>query len=299
MIKRYHKHGDLTDAVAEIRRNGVIIVENLFPPEVMDGLLTGVEGDLNAQTPGGGAFFGNSKRSVNGLFARGVGFSEHLLLSEQLLQLADGILLPEQSMAAATPRVEPTDTFSAIDPVVGPNCHHYHVNASVVMQVCQGGGNQMLHRDEWRYRPYMTRDPEGPELTLAFMVALTDFTVENGATRYIPGSNHWPEGQRPDESQVEQAKMARGSVAAWLGSVYHGLAINHTETPRSGLIFSYGVNHLIQEENQFMAVPPAAADALPKKARQLIGYRSSPALNFIEGLDEGHVLDLTETFSES
>ena len=47
------------------------------------------------------------------------------------------------------------------------------------------------------------------------------------------------------------------------------------------------------------SVPPAAADALPKKARQLIGYRSSPALNFIEGLDEGHVLDLTETFSES
>ena len=73
----------------------------------------------------------------------------------------------------------------------------------------------MLHRDEWRYRPYMTRDPEGPELTLAFMVALTDFTVENGATRSSPGSNHWPEGQRPDESQVEQAKKARGLSRAY------------------------------------------------------------------------------------
>lgn len=291
MIKRYQKHDDLIDAVAEIRRNGVVIVENLFPPQVMDEMLAVVDDDLGAQIPGGGEFFGSRKRSVNGLFGRGKLFSEHLLLSEQLLQLADGILLPEHTMAAESPRVASTDTFSAIDQAVGPNCHHYHVNASVVMQVCQGGGNQMLHRDEWRYRPYMTRDPEGPELTLAFMVALTDFSTENGATRFIPGSNHWPESQRPDEALVEQAEMAKGSVAAWLGSVYHGLAINHTNTPRSGLIFSYGVNHMMPEENQFVVVPPALAETLPKKARQLVGYRSSAGVNFIEGLNEGHALD--------
>ena len=98
--------------------------------------------------------------------------------------------------------------------------------------------NQMLHRDEWRYRPYMTRDPQGPELSLAFMVALTDFTAENGATRFVVGSNTWPEGRMPAEDQVEQAVMQKGSVGVWLGSVYHGLGINSTDTPRTGLIFS-------------------------------------------------------------
>jgi hypothetical protein len=40
----------------------------------------------------------------------------------------------------------------------------------------------------------------------------------------------------------------------------------------------------------FTAVPPAIAATLPKRAQQLIGYRSSHALNFIEGLDDNHVL---------
>ena len=51
----------------------------------------------------------------------------------------------------------------------------------------------------------------------------------------------------------------------------------------------------MQEENQFMAVPPAVANTLPKQARQLIGYHSSPTLNFIAGLDEGNVLDIAGT----
>ena len=92
-------------------------------------------------------------------------------------------------MAAASPKVTPPEFLEPIDPKVGPNCHHYHINASVVMQVCPGGENQMLHRYEWRYRPYLTRDPKGPELSLASMVALTDFTEHNGATRFFVGSN--------------------------------------------------------------------------------------------------------------
>ena len=270
----------------------MVILEGLFVPDVMDELLAAVSDELNAQDPGGGDFFGNSKRSVNALFARGPAFSEHLLLNEQLLQLADGILLPEQTRAAASPKVKPPEFLEAIDTSVGPNCHHYHVNASVAMQVCPGGGNQMLHRDEWRYRPYMTRDPQGPELSLAFMVALTDFTAENGATRFVVGSNAWPEGRMPGEDQVEQAVMRKGSVGVWLGSVYHGLGINRTSVPRTGIIFSYVVNHMMQEENQFMAVPPAVANALPKKARQLLGYCSSPAVNLIEGLEDGHILSV-------
>ena len=292
MIARFQKDDDLHTAVAEIRSNGVVIVENLFTPDAMDELLAIVSDELNSQDPGGGEFFGDSKRSVNGLFAHGSAFSEHLLLNEQLLQLADGVLLPEQTRAAASPEVTPPDFLAPIDPTVGPNCHHYHVNASVAMQVCTGGGNQMLHRDEWRYRPYMTRDPQGPELSLAFMVALTDFTSENGATRFVVGSNAWPEGRLPLENEVEQAVMRKGSVGVWLGSVFHGLGVNGTDTPRTGLIFSYVVNHMMQEENQFMAVPPDVAKSLPKKAQQLLGYCSAPAVNLIESLDDGHILTI-------
>lgn len=71
MIKRCNQDGDLTDAVAEIRCNGVVIIERLFSVALMDVLLADVEGELDAQALGGGQFFGGRKRSVNGLFARG------------------------------------------------------------------------------------------------------------------------------------------------------------------------------------------------------------------------------------
>lgn len=63
-------------AVADIRADGVVIIEDLFVPEVMDELLAAVSDELNAQDPGDGDFFGNSKRSVNALFAHGSAFSE-------------------------------------------------------------------------------------------------------------------------------------------------------------------------------------------------------------------------------
>ena len=290
-IKLFQSKDNKADAVAGIRRDGVVILEQLFSETQMNELAKALNPGLEAQSPGGGEFFGNAKRSINAIFARGTTFSTTLLMNEQLLALADGILLPTVPMAAATPPPRTPGFLDPIDPGVGPNCHHYHLNASVAMQVCAGGTPQMLHRDEWRYRPWFQRDPEGPELTLAFMVAITDFTAENGATHFIPGSNQWPESRKPRQDEVTQAIMPQGSVAAWLGSVYHGLGVNRTPVPRTGVIFSYGVDRMMQEENQFMAVPPELAAELPPKARKLLGYHSSPALNYIDGLDDGHVLD--------
>ena len=298
-IRRFAQHHKMNDVVSEIRQNGVAIIENLFEPAVMDLLFGQLNPFLENQEPGGGDFFGRRRRSVNGIFGKGKDFSEHLLLNESLLEVADGILLPdipmsalkqEEKKATQSHQASMGDMLRPIDQKQGPNCHHYRINASVCMQVCEGGDNQPLHRDEWRYRPYMQRDPEGPELTVAFMVALSEFTLDNGATRFIPSSNQWEEGRRPQETQIIQAAMPKGSVAVWLGSVYHGLGINNTSSPRNGLIFSYVVDHLAQEENQFTAIPRDFVDELPKRAQQIIGYHSSAGVNFIDGLEDGHAL---------
>ena len=300
-IRRFRPDDRAASIAAEIRDNGVAVVERLFAPEVADLLVAKVTPALEQQEPGGGDFFGHRRRSVGALFARGEEFAENLLQSERVLEVVDAILLPEHPMAAATRREKqerqatgadglPTDFHQRPDPLVGPNCHHYRINATVAMQVVQGGTNQYLHRDEWRYKPYMHRDPDGPELSLAIMVAGTDFTAANGATRFVPGSNRWPEGRTPTEAEVVQAVMPRGSAAFWLGSVYHGLGINHTNVPRTGFIYSFALDHLAQEENQFLSVPPDIAETLPPRAQQLLGYRMSATVNFVAGRDKDFVL---------
>ena len=127
----------------------------------MDMLFNHLRPSLDSQKPGGGDFFGYRKRSVNGIFGRGREFSEHLLLEEVLLEIADGILLPDIPMSTsarekkqneASSQNSMNDMMRQIDPASGPNCHHYKINASVCMQVARAG-TMPLHRDEWRYRP--------------------------------------------------------------------------------------------------------------------------------------------------
>jgi ectoine hydroxylase-related dioxygenase (phytanoyl-CoA dioxygenase family) len=303
-IRKFSTSASTPEIVAEIRENGVAVVENLFSTDEMDTLVGIVRTELDKQEPGRGEFFANQKaRSVSRLFARGVEFSEIFLQNERVLELEDAILLPENPMArsAEAKKTKEADSsreeqraaerfFTRPDPLVGPNCHHYRVNASVAMEVCRGGEHQGLHRDQYRYQPYMHRDPAGPELTLATMVAGTDFTAENGATRFIPRSNHWPADRQPEEHEIVQAEMPKGSAAFWLGSVLHGFAKSSVDEPRTGFIYSFGLDYLAQEENQFLAVPPEIARTLPLQARQLLGYRSSPAINWVEGLDRNDML---------
>ena len=55
-----------------------------------------------------------------------------------------------------------------------------------VIEIGPGNAAQMLHRDLENWFPFIAMGPAGPEVTVNFLIALTDFTEENGATRVIP-----------------------------------------------------------------------------------------------------------------
>jgi ectoine hydroxylase-related dioxygenase (phytanoyl-CoA dioxygenase family) len=114
---------------------------------------------------------------------------------------------------------------------------------------------------------------------------MTDFTAENGATRLVPGSNHFEDKLQFHEKDSEPAEMEKGSVLFYTGSVYHGGGANRSEATRTGINITYNVSWLRQEENQYLSVPLEIARTLPVELLRLMGYaRGAYALGYVDDL---------------
>ena len=291
------------EIAAALRRDGGAVIRELVAPEVADAIAEALVPPLRAQEPGGESFFGAPTRGLGDLFVHVPEVAERLLLNETFLEVADAVLLPQAPMAASAAQARPSVTWEEgldeafsdylemkpRDPVLGPNCHHYRLNISGARQVCPGATNQFLHREMDTFRPFLEHAPDGPERALAIIWAITDFTLDNGATRIVPGSHRWPRERVAEEHEVARAVMPKGSAALWTGKTLHGLAASRDDS-RTSVTFVFMANWLTTEENQFFAIPPEVARDLPERAQQLIGYRASPALGWVTDRDPDNLL---------
>jgi ectoine hydroxylase-related dioxygenase (phytanoyl-CoA dioxygenase family) len=66
--------------------------------------------------------------------------------------------------------------------------------------------------------------------------------------------------------------MPRGSLLLYLGTTLHGGGANRSEGPRAGLINTYSLGWLRQEENQYLNVPREVAMAQSRTIQRLMGY---------------------------
>ena len=176
-----------------------------------------------------------------------------------------------------------------MDRLLLPMCKRYHLHVTNGVRVGAGESAQMLHRDDELFRGYIPHD--GNQILVNMIWALSDFTVENGATRVVIGSHKSREDRVPDENDFVQAEMSRGSVAIYFGTTFHGAGENTTEYPRTGVILGYSLGWLRQEENQYLAVPPDVAKNLSAPLQELIGYAVHPPfLGWVDQRDPRSVL---------
>jgi ectoine hydroxylase-related dioxygenase (phytanoyl-CoA dioxygenase family) len=152
-----------------------------------------------------------------------------------------------------------------------------------VIAIGPGETAQPVHRDQWAWDFFPF--PAGFDVQCNTIWALTDFTEENGATRVVPGSNHWDDKLRIPYEDTEPAEMGRGSVLLYTGSVYHGGGANRSAAVRTGINITYCLGWLRQEENQYLSCPPEVARSLPKDLLRLMGYgRGAYALGYVDDL---------------
>lgn len=179
------------------------------------------------------------------------------------------IALPHRSATVRELMMHPTvDALG--DRHLLPNCKKWQLNVSAALEIGPGARDQILHREEDLY-PYWT--PPRPNLILATMWAVSDFTADNGGTQLVPGSHRWPVDRIAAPDEIVRAEMTSGSVLFWLGGTLHGGGANSTHDDwRYGVILTYNLGWLRQEENQHVSVPLADALALPPEVRSRLGF---------------------------
>lgn len=152
----------------------------------------------------------------------------------------------------------------------------YWMTTAQVIEIGPGNRAQMLHRDLENWYPFVGMGPAGPEITLNFLIALTDFTEDNGATRVIPGSHLWSDFEdRGTPEQTIPATMKAGDALFISGKTVHGGGANLTSDEyRRGVSFAFNPGYLVGEEAYPFLVSREVAATLPERVQRILGFRS-------------------------
>ncbi|MDF1723482.1 MAG: phytanoyl-CoA dioxygenase family protein [Alcanivorax sp.] len=245
--------------VEVIKRDGGVIISNFVPGQTLEALNEELGGYLNETPYGEDAYFaGNQTRRIARIIARSDSAVD-VALNPLFLESARKLLQTPAHVWVGSDRFE-------VEPDI-------QLSITQAIQIAPGQGLQPLHRDDatslWRHPQY------GREARLQIMLALSDFTEENGATRVIPGSHQWDDERMPTQEETVPAEMKAGSALLWLGSVYHGGGANQSDQPRTGLTMAYDLSFLRLEENHFLSIPIERVRELPEEMQRLLGWNAS------------------------
>jgi ectoine hydroxylase-related dioxygenase (phytanoyl-CoA dioxygenase family) len=111
---------------------------------------------------------------------------------------------------------------------------------------------------------------------VGFIVMVDDFTRENGATLFVPGSHRWRVPQRdvPAEHRDQTpATGSAGSVIVYNGSMWHGHGANTTAHPRRSI------------QGAFIRRDATAMANLPARMRPDTLARISPLAKYLLAID--------------
>jgi ectoine hydroxylase-related dioxygenase (phytanoyl-CoA dioxygenase family) len=199
---------------------------------------------------------GPNNQRVFGLLTKGPEFSE-LIEHPTALALMDHILGPQFLLSSITANI------------TGPD-----------------GYPMYMHFDQ----DYVPQPWPLASLVANIIWMLDDFTEENGATRFVPGSHHedhagWsPEYMSQRSAEAISVGGKAGSLVCLDGRVLHQTGANVTSHQlRHGLIAYYCQPWIRQQENFSLSIPPEMWSVLSPRVRDLVGLMMYKGLGCISG----------------
>ena len=258
MIPAFEKN-QVDDIVNAFNKYGAVVVKGMGVNPQLRKEITEVLNQIEPSVDEGGFFAGHTKR-VASIVRRFPSCHQHV----------------------AHPA-----TMTILDKILKPNCSDYQFHASGILAIQPGAREQTLHREEDTFFSMQMHDMKNrPTLIVATMLAITDFTKENGATLIVPGSHKWPavdgksssfspQARKATPEEVVSAEMKAGDMLIWHGLTLHAGGANTTkDVDREGLIMTYSLGWLRTEENFHLSSGTfEQVKTYPKIIRELCGYK--------------------------
>jgi hypothetical protein len=240
-----------------VAEDGGVILQDFLTPDQLSGLNREIDPHLTAARPGGekgpdGAteFYGAYTKRLTKMPARSRTFREEVLDLDLLHDLGDAVFREESGT--------------------------FWLTTAQVIEIGPGNKPQPLHRDLENHPPFVRMGPSAPEVMVNFLIALSDFTDDNGGTRIIPGSHKWPDYQdRGTQEMTVPVEMKAGDAVFFTGKVVHGGGANRTTNHyRRALALPLQASYLTPEEPFPFLVDIDTVRSLPKRVQAVLGFRT-------------------------
>jgi hypothetical protein len=249
----------LEPLLQQVDELGYVIIEDVFTPEEVDGVRAGVE-PLWRHPAGRNEF---------------EGFATRRLYS------------PLDDTEVLDPLVEHPLVLGLLDRLLAPN---YLLSQLQVIDILPGEAAQALHTDDGFYGWPRPRPPLGA----ATIIAIDDFTADNGATRLIPGSHRW--GPRlptsDEEAAAIPATMPAGSILVFVGTTWHSGGANRSDASRMCVTAQYCEPWVRPQESFLLSVTPERVARSSEHLQRLLGYSiHAPFIGFVRGMHPKRTLE--------
>lgn len=158
--------------------------------------------------------------------------------------------------------------LASVEAILGEG---FLLSGTTSMHIGPGETPQLLHPDDGM----VTLPRPHPATMVTTLWALSDFTADNGATRFVPGSHRRPAPIPTAEEGLEavSAEMQAGSVLVLHASLWHGGGPNTTrDVERYGLSIQYVAGWCRQQQNLMLGTPREIVATYPRRLQELIGY---------------------------
>lgn len=256
-LQRFPSTSSPSEILQALRADGAVIIKSLFTTDQIARLNAEVQPSIDKQTTGSKQteewlqdFHGDKTKRLNGVVAISPTFRQEILENNLIHSLCEDIYLKDAG--------------------------GYWLNSAQVIDIGPGSKAQPLHRDQWQFPIFTHCGPDAPEASVNFVVALTPFRDENGATRVIPGSHRWKDlNENGTPEMTIPAEMEVGDACFITGKVVHGGGANVTrDEVRRAITLVFQCSYLTPEEAYPFLVEKEVVREMSPRAQRMIGFRS-------------------------